>query len=303
MIRVTVNSRVPEAAVAARYGVNCTDEDYDVLLTGDCSVFRPDGQCMAVLRRGAIEPALAEAAYPELHWLRRHKSDNRGVYAGQAERTTNVLADGTKSRTTRSRAVASSVIGYFDSYPRIPFCRQTAFLVHEAKRWQHVLPLVQQVGSVFQAEPALRNRYEAQLAAIQRTTPEFCIPGSPFTTITVNNCVAAACHQDAGDFKAGFGVLGVLRRGRYRGGVLVFPQYRVAVDLQDRDLLFFNPHEWHSNTPLEGDGPQGEPEAGGWERISLVFYHREGMLKCGTLAEEQAKAKGREPVQMEDDQP
>ena len=142
MIRVMLQSKVPDADVEARYGTQATDADYDVLLTGDACVYRPDGQVLCVLRRGAMDPGYAERAYPHLHWLRSRKSDNRGVYAGQADRIQRVLGDGTVSRTTRSRPVSSCVIGYFNRYPRIPFCRQTAFTANHVDKWAEVLPLV-----------------------------------------------------------------------------------------------------------------------------------------------------------------
>ena len=65
----------------------------------------------------------------------------------------------------------------------------------------------------------------------RRLHPAWVIPGTPFTTATVNNTYAGAIHTDAGDLKAGFGVLVVLREGHYEGCETVFPEYGVGVDL------------------------------------------------------------------------
>jgi hypothetical protein len=73
-----------------------------------------------------------------------------------------------------------------------------------------------------------------------------------------------------------------LRRGTYTGGVLVFPRLRVAVDLQDRDLILMDAHEWHGNTAIAG-----LPDA---ERISVVSYYRSAMATCGTPDQEHEKA-------------
>jgi hypothetical protein len=69
---------------------------------------------------------------------------------------------------------------------------------------------------------------------------------------------------------------------------LVFPQYRVAVDLGTRDVLLADVHEWHGNTPLVGAG-------GEYERVSCVFYYRTGMRHCRPPAEELEWARRRRP--------
>ena len=61
----------------------------------------------------------------------------------------------------------------------------------------------------------------------------------------------------------------VKKVGEYSGGQLHFPDYDIGVNVEQGDLLIFNPHETHCNNELEGDG-----------RISFVFYLREKMNKC-----------------------
>ena len=194
--RIQLRSRVPIAKVEARYGSHATHDDYDVLLHNDCKVFAPDGSLLCALVRGGMEPELVQAAYPALHHLRRYKSDNRGNYAGQSERVVKQNSDGTVSRTTRSLQVASAVVGFYDRYPRIPFCRQTAFTAKEAEKWATIVPLAQQVSQLFQA--TVMDRYKVQKDYVAGISPDFVIPGTVFTTMTVNNCVPAAYHQDAG---------------------------------------------------------------------------------------------------------
>jgi hypothetical protein len=61
--------------------------------------------------------------------------------------------------------------------------------------------------------------------------------------------------------------------------------------MRERDLLLFDVHEVHGNTPLVGEGPECEPENGGHERISVIYYFREKMTDCLSPAEELERAK------------
>lgn len=102
--------------------------------------------------------------------------------------------------------------------------------------------------------------------------------------MTVNNTYSTGVHKDAGDLPEGFSCLSVLRRGIYDGGVLVFPEFRVGVDLQDGDAIYMDPHEWHGNTQIEKLSPDAE-------RISCVLYYRTRMRECQDPDSELAKAK------------
>jgi hypothetical protein len=80
----------------------------------------------------------------------------------------------------------------------------------------------------------------------------------------------------------------------------MFPEYRVAVDLQDGDLILMDAHEWHANAAIFCRCPTGNKRLFGWcdpakggcgaERISVVSYFRTAMVQCGTEAEERARA-------------
>ena len=37
------------------------------------------------------------------------------------------------------------------------------------------------------------------------------------------------------------------------GGCLVFPKYRIAVDIRSQDVLLCDVHEYHGNSPITGD--------------------------------------------------
>lgn len=290
-MHIQLRSRVPDAVVKTRLGTHAKPSDAQIAVTGDgVTVFKPDGKRLLVLRRGAIRPEVIDAAWKFMYGLRVHLSDNRGVYAGgermrefaggdpvHATRSKfqRVKGDGTLSRTNRTIPLRSAVVGFLDRGPRQYFCRQTQISTKYPEEWAAALPFVQEVGALF--KEVVPDRYATQLQAAQTTHPAYILPGTPFTTITVNNTVAGAYHTDKGDYGPGFGVMAVFRKGQYSGADFVFPAYGVSCDLQHGDVIFFDPHEVHGNIPFrDGVGSEGED----WIRISMVLYFREHMPEC-----------------------
>lgn len=150
-------------------------------------------------------------------------------------------------------------------------CRTTAYTRKHVEGWVAALPFVQAVDGVFRRTSP--DRYEAQMAVVRKTPAYFVIPGTAFTTVTVNRNFQTAVHTDAGDLSEGLGVMSVLDERQYEGGYLVFPRYRVAIDMRRRDVLLADVHEYHGNTPIVGIESE-------YERISTVFYYRSGMRHC-----------------------
>jgi len=285
-MKIQLRGQVPASKVAERLGTYCTPEDYDFMLTGPATVYSGAGQLVAVYVPNAVPEEIAACAKPPLRSLRNRSTDNRGAYAGG--RKVQQKKDGTISRSTRSRNMRSITVGFLGpSGGRFPYCRQTPLVRDEPEAWLQVLPLAQHVAGLFAQH--VPKRYAAQAEKAAETSRDFVIPGTPYTTITVNNTDAGCIHTDAGDFKAGFGCISVHREGAFTGYELVFPEYRFAVDMQDGDVLFFDPHAYHGNTECVADGKAGVD----YERISCVYYYRTRVELCGTAAEEHAKAKNR----------
>ena len=76
-----------------------------------------------------------------------------------------------------------------------------------------------------------------------------------------------ASHRS--DCKKGLTCFTVKKCGDYTGGELCFPEYQMGCNVEQGDLLIFNPHIIHCNNKLEGEG-----------RMSMVFYLREKMNQC-----------------------
>lgn len=269
-----LRSRMAPEAVEPMVGKILTDNEYDVLLDGPCRILKPDGRPLAVYLPSALPAALTESTYATLHSLKAQETDNRGLASGTLRVQT------TPGSRTRTKLVASAIIGAFDPKPPFTYCRLTAWSGKELGKYRALFPLFENIAEHFKEH--VPDRYQIQMDYINRTHPDWRIGTTPFSTVTVNNTYPTGVHKDAGDLVEGFSTLAVLRRGEYTGGRLVFPEFRVAVDMKHGDVLLMDAHEWHGNTAMS----LGEDA----ERISVVSYYRTKMHACGSAEEEATKA-------------
>lgn len=283
LVDVRLRTRLHPGALAAMAGKVLGPADYDLLLTGPARVRKPDGRPLCVYLPGVLAAHSTDpTVYGVLHGLRA-KTDNRGQASG-----TQRVVHGNR---TRSLAVPSMIVGSYDPGGQQRYCRLTAWTGRNLPAWQQLHPLLQTVAALLAAH--VPERHAAQAAAAAAADPAWVVPGTPFSTVTVNNTYPTGVHTDRGDLDAGFSTIGCVRRGQYTGGVLVFPEWRVAADLHDGDLLLMDAHDWHGNTALTcgcGTRPNGPCAGCGAERISVVSYFRTGIGGCGTPADEAARA-------------
>lgn len=182
------------------------------------------------------------------------------------------------SDTTYANPVNSGLAGYFDRYPRIPYCRTTAYSSNHSDKFENAIPFIEKISSTFQK--LIPGRWKNQNEEVRKLDPAFRIGNSVYTTITVNKTYRTAAHRDAGDLPTGFGNLAVVSNGvPYSGCYTVFPAFRAAVDVRPGDLVMMDVHEVHGNTAIQGEG----------ERISVVCYMREKMADCKTKAYEDCR--------------
>ena len=222
--------------------------------------------------------------------------------------------DGTEKKDHLSNSVSSGIIGYYDKPDRNDFqpsninylsnkkkkklltlylkkskkaskmpCRLTKFTKKETKKWKNSIPLIVEADKQF--KKLVPDRHQAQLKQA-KDTPNFQIENTAFSTVTLNYNFRTATHRDKGDLPEGFGNLLVLEKSEcdsknskpFKGGVLGFPQYGVAVDVRQGDFLAMDVHQWHCNTPLEHSKKTIEKDEIG--RLSIVCYLRKNMIKC-----------------------
>lgn len=272
---VRLRTRLHPGELQGKVGKILGPRDLSVLLAGSCRVLKPDGELLCLYLKEALPAEVVSPEVREVLSRIRMQKDNRQLASGS--QTVRV------GKQKRRRPVMSNVVGAIQSADGRNYrCRLTQWTGKHLPEYQLLWPLCRAIADLFREHVPDRYRVQAEHAA--RTRPEWVIPGTPFTTLTVNNSFATGVHKDAGDLASGFSCLAVLRRGDYRGGILTFPEYRVGVDLQDRDVLLMDAHgEWHGNTELEL-GPDAE-------RLSLVAYFREKMVHCGSPEAELAKHK------------
>lgn len=289
MLEARLRNKVSQEELELKIGKILTPGDSNLRLTGPAKLLMPDGRPLCIYLPGVLE---TQPYYEDLHSIRM-PTDNRGLASGTLR-----VKDGTTR--TRSKPVTSSIIGAKESQAPFTYCRLTAWNADHVDQWTALQPLFQDIAGRFRG--MVPDRYLAQMRAVEETNPAWIIKGTPFTTITVNNTYPTGVHQDKGDLDEGFSCLAVLRRGKYDGGYLTFPEYRVSVDMQDGDLLLMDAHQWHGNTwmmchwcdeVLDKFGHQCEDTAPDYvvpERISIVCYFRTNMVKCGTPDEEATRA-------------
>jgi len=201
---------------------------------------------------------------------------NRGIASGKSEMR--IRKDGSVSKTRIGNAVDSSIIGYFDRYPRMNYCRACAWNYAHPSEWKKAIPMIEEISRLFKTYAFEKYNYQATVAA--KVKKDWLIGDSVFSTVTINKNFRTALHRDGLNLEDSFSAFNVLRAGNFMGGNLVFPRYRIAVSSDNQDLLFFMPQEPHGNTEMKSINGKA------FERISLVYYLRDKMRECGTVEEE-----------------
>lgn len=179
------------------------------------------------------------------------------------------------SHTTYANEVLSGIAGAFGRVPRMPYGRLASYNDKNPEGFAKSLPFLQQLDHGF--KKLLPQRYGSQEKFTSTLDPHFVIPGTVFTTLTINKTFRTAAHLDAGDYGPGFSNLLVLSNdGNYTGGYLVLPELRVAIDVRPGDLLLIANHTAiHGNTPIVLGSESSE-------RVSIVAYAREDLQNLGS---------------------
>ena len=255
--------------------------------------------------RGSAAGLLDTTKLPEYVKKTTRSQKFRTYYTGK---------DGTEKKDHLSNSVSSGIIGYYDKADRNDFqpsninslsakkkkelvkthlkkskklskmpCRLTKFTKKQTQHWKKSLPLIKGADKEF--KKLVPDRHKAQLKQA-KATADFQIEDTAFSTVTLNYNFRTATHRDKGDLPEGFGNLLVLEKSecnpkdskKFKGGLLGFPQYGVAVDVRQGDFLAMDVHQWHCNTPLEHSSKV--IDSGKVGRLSIVCYLRKNMIKC-----------------------
>ena len=254
-------------------------KSYDLLITEDADGYDVNGNLLFRFRKNAIP---LETLMLGVNSFKDsiEVTESRGFASGSSHKR--IRKDGSVSNITVGNKVESGNVGYMDSSAMVKYCRKTAFAKKYFDKFKAGIPFVEFIDKKYQE--LCPNHYAKQKAISQGTNKNYIISDTAFTTVTVNKNFRTAVHQDAGDFPDGFGNLIAYREGDWTGGYFCLPQYKVAIDLQNTDLLFVDVHKWHGNTEFINTEED-------WLRISFVIYYREYMYKCKQPKEELQKMK------------
>jgi len=241
-------------------------------------VFFPPAQQASSYRGVAAGPVRPELVSPNV----------KKVVSPHRVKSKVIFKDGRQSSYTVANKAKSLIVGYFDkpklserhdiyTNHKIP-CRTTAFTEKNWNKWEKTLPFFRHINQLFkQLNP---NAWHTQYSVIKKT-PQFQIANTIFSTVTINHNWRTACHKDSGDFPNGYSAFTVIEycqpnKKGFNGCFLGYPQFGVAVDVHEGDILIKNPHEWHCNTPIQ---PPNDPSVQ-TSRLSFVCYYRNNIQKC-----------------------
>ncbi len=270
------------------------------LINRSCDIYSSENGnkiLIAKFRKGVISDKLSDLAIQSFKSDAKKATSIRGIASGKIDLkklSKNIVAvvnpDSYKSRVVYKSGIVSNyyianpvnslIVGYFDLptlhnkssilRKKLDTCRVTRFTEQSTEKWKNVLPLINKVDNLYKVLVPTKHRLQKNLA---RKVKEFCIENTAFTTLTVNYNWQTACHVDKGDLTEGFSCITVSEEGKWSGGYLSLPRFGLSFDLRQGDILIFNPHEYHCNSPIV-------PLTKNYTRLSIVYYFREGMLKC-----------------------
>jgi hypothetical protein len=270
-------------------------EHYDKIINEDVDVFfEEDGKYVLLfsLRKKVIPSELSKIAYESYGEVaKKTRTNARGKASGIADinkirgniidildkgkfKTRVMFSDGSVSKYTVSNSVNSIISGYYDrdtiTKTGKPFSggRETSFNEKHRDKWNNSVPYIQYVDRLFQS--IYPQQHQTQKDIIGKNP--FVIADTIFSTVTINHNFRCATHLDNNDLKDGYSMLTVCQKGTWEGFYLGYPEYKICANVKEGDAILMNPHVFHSNT-------NPTITSSDYERLSFVFYFRNGLLK------------------------
>lgn len=281
MNKINLKQHYTDKEVELKKSSFLTDDDYDQVITEDTDAYSLQGQLLFKFRKNTVPFDVLKTGYESfkdsIEWTEGRGSASG--YSGKRKRK-----DGSISNTSVGNFVESGNVGYMDQNAMVRYCRKTAFARNYFEKFTAGVPFVEEIDRLY-AE-LCPDYYARQIAIAKATNMNYRIGETSFTTVTVNRNFQTAVHKDSGDYPKGFGNLCVYREGNWSGSFFCLPEYRVAIDMQNCDILFVDVHRWHGNTPFVNF----DKEAGDL-RIAFVMYYREYMYQCKSPKEELHRVK------------
>jgi hypothetical protein len=233
-------------------------------IDSDTTAIAPDGKVVAVLLRNAIPRRLYKRAYKILKKIKDRPS-NRPAAMGTHSLHRELRSD---KRLSRRFGVNEHVLKVNKAREgRLGFDRRgkkTALTISHPEMLHKNKGLIQFVDSLYLK--SMPNVYAKQRAVMEKV-PHFRLYKTSFTSLYVTKNFRTAYHRDSNNLDNVVTALTPL--GKFKGGELVLPRFRIAIAFKPGDLLLFDPHQVHGNLLFKG------------KRLSVAFYCGGWAAKCG----------------------
>jgi len=240
-------------------------------LNEDTKAIGPDGSILAVLLCNAIPSARHKLAY-ELWKAVNELPSNRATAVGSPS-LQRLKGDGTLGKrrgvptnvlkVLAEQGARQGTLGYLDATPDRP-CHRTPLSIRHPELLDGNRPLIELVDGLYRQY--LPTFYAKQRAEVEKV-PRWRLWNTVFSTIYIAKNFRTAYHTDSGNLA---GVMSALMpMGKFTGGELVLPRWRLAIAFKPGDLLLLDPQQLHGNLPFKG------------ERLSAIFYCERRIADCG----------------------
>jgi len=264
---------------------------YDIINTSS-NIVMPNGELLCSLDKSVISPELSKLAVDAFKKKAKVTTTNtRGMASGKVDITKvpgNIVellepdkfaskvrySNGNVSNHLVSNKTHSMIAGFYDKPKRgsvfngFTNARLTSFCEKYTNLWNNYgIPFIRNMDKLYSERfPQDYYKRKQQSSKVQYGMIDQTI----FTTATVNYNFQTAAHVDKGNLQGGYSVLTC--HGEWSGGYLIYPQYRIGIEIKDGDFLIMNPHEYHCNSAIF-PSPNGVKD-----RLSIVLYARDKIV-------------------------
>lgn len=245
------------------------ESDATQTIDEDVELYAPDGTITAVLLCRVIPSDLHMLAY-ELWKDVDNPISNRPVATGatREHRSTNHFGVPSPRTGTNERVV--NVLQRLDARQAIlGWDAKSGGLTKDTRNHPEMLDgnrnLIERVDELYAEHVPVSHTI--QLAAVKMSRdPHYRRWHTAFSNLYILKNFCTACHYDTNNLR---GVLtAIICCGKFTGGELVLPRWRIRIAYKPGDLLLFDPQQLHGNLPFNG------------ERLSAAFYCARHAGKC-----------------------
>jgi hypothetical protein len=161
-----------------------------------------------------------------------------------------------------------------------PYPRMAPWCLDHPRDYVSLWPLFAKIEEIFKGTLP-DELYERQRQLVARTDPDFRLGKSNCSTSAQANVeYDTGGHADNGNIPGTLSMMVLI--GQWEGCLFVLPRFRIAVDPEPGDVVFFDPLQVHGNTPLISG-----------KRTSLILFAGKSLLNCRSAEEEMTQARVR----------